>query len=171
MPNCDVLYRLIKGFWVNNLSPKEGNNQSWITSLIIQGVSAKASFIKCTVKRLLSWVLEMTPCHLLPASGQANTRSQMNWLQCLHLAARAPVEGDVQFPLQLRNGPKRHSLWLSGLLRAEDMELCSNNSRREGTGNFLSDRQLLCLLTYAPGPPFIDPWSCSTALCRPDQGA
>lgn len=60
-------------------------------------MSAQASFIKCTVKRLPSRVLQMTHCHLLPASGQAGIRSPMNWLQSLHLAVRVAGEGNVQF--------------------------------------------------------------------------
>lgn len=69
-------------------------------------MSAKASFIKCTVKRLPSRVLQMTPCHLLPASGQADVRSPTNWLQSLHLAVRVAGEGNVQFPAPAKKWTK-----------------------------------------------------------------
>lgn len=88
---------------MNNLSPKEGNNHGRITSLIIQ-----ASFIKHTVKRPLSCVLEMTPCHL-PAPG-LRTSSPGDWLQSWPWAVRGPVEDNVRLPLPLRNGPKQYTL-------------------------------------------------------------
>lgn len=83
----------------------------------------------------------MTPCHLLPASGQADIRSPMNWLRSLHSAIRVAGEGNVQVPSPAKKRTKAIPTLLSGLLRAEDMEPC-NNSRAEEAGNFLSDGQL-----------------------------
>lgn len=146
---------------MNNLSPKEENNQSWITSLIIQGVSAKASFIKCTVKRLLSWGLERTPCRLLPASGQAGR--QPGCSPCVQqLVFQERVASNSL--LQPRTGPQQCTLWLSGLLRAEDMEPC-NNSRGGEAGNFsVTTSHYVCLLTFLASTP-IETLPCSVAVC------
>lgn len=95
----------------------------------------------------------MTPCHLLPASGQAGRHSQTTWLQSLHLAAPVPVEGNIQFPSPATKWTiAMHTV--SGLLRAEDMEPC-NNSKGEEAGNFLNDRRLLCLFANTAGPAFL----------------